>query len=180
MTELRKIATVADTWGMTMAPHLFPELNVQLLASIPNGIWIEDMGLADDLFVDPVPVVKGMITAPERPGHGLAFKPEILRDCEDLFVDPVPVVKGMITAPERPGHGLEFKPEILRDCAVKNSNDQARPAPGLLFERDLIRKPVSTFRDRALDAEMAMQQFRLGAHRLRRSARPTMWPLLMM
>ena len=49
-----------------MAPHLFPELNVQLLASIPNGLWIEDMGLAEDLFVDPVPVVKGMITAPER------------------------------------------------------------------------------------------------------------------
>jgi L-alanine-DL-glutamate epimerase-like enolase superfamily enzyme len=81
LTELRKIATVADTWGMTLAPHLFPELNVQLLASIPNGLWIEDMGLADDLWVDPVPVVKGIITAPERPGHGLAFKPEILRDC---------------------------------------------------------------------------------------------------
>src|SRR6202140_2067010 len=81
MTELRKIATVADTWGMPMAPHLFPELNVQLLASIPNGIWIEDMGLAEDLFVDPVPVANGMIAAPERPGHGLAFKPEILRDC---------------------------------------------------------------------------------------------------
>jgi L-alanine-DL-glutamate epimerase-like enolase superfamily enzyme len=80
LTELRKIATVADTWGMTMAPHLFPELNVQLLASIPNGLWIEDMGLADDLWVDPVPVVNGMITVPERPGHGLAFKPEILRD----------------------------------------------------------------------------------------------------
>ena len=80
MTDLRKIATLADTWGMTIAPHLFPELNVQLLASIPNGLWIEDMGLADDLWVDPVPVVNGMITAPERPGHGLAFKPEILRD----------------------------------------------------------------------------------------------------
>jgi L-alanine-DL-glutamate epimerase-like enolase superfamily enzyme len=81
MTELRKIATVADTWNMSIAPHLFPELNVQLLASIPNGIWIEDMGLAEDLWVDPVPVVNGMITVPERPGHGLAFKPEILRDC---------------------------------------------------------------------------------------------------
>jgi L-alanine-DL-glutamate epimerase-like enolase superfamily enzyme len=80
LTELRKIATVADTWGMTMAPHLFPELNVQLLASIPNGLWIEDMGLADDLWIDPVPIVNGMITAPERPGHGLAFRPEILRD----------------------------------------------------------------------------------------------------
>ena len=81
MTELRKIATVADTWNMSIAPHLFPELNVQLLASIPNGIWIEDMGLAEDLWVDPVPVVNGMITVPERPGHGLAFKPELLRDC---------------------------------------------------------------------------------------------------
>jgi len=81
LTELRKIATLADTWGMRLAPHLFPELNVQLLASIPNGIWIEDMGLADDLWVDPVPVKSGTITAPERPGHGLAFKPEILREC---------------------------------------------------------------------------------------------------
>jgi L-alanine-DL-glutamate epimerase-like enolase superfamily enzyme len=80
-TELRKIAVLADTWGLTIAPHLFPELNVQLLASIPNGIWIEDMGLSEDLFVDPVPVVDGTITVPERPGHGLSFKPEILRDC---------------------------------------------------------------------------------------------------
>jgi L-alanine-DL-glutamate epimerase-like enolase superfamily enzyme len=80
-TELRKIAVLADTWGLTIAPHLFPELNVQFLASIPNGVWIEDMGLSEDLFVDPVPIVDGMITAPERPGHGLSFKPEILREC---------------------------------------------------------------------------------------------------
>jgi L-alanine-DL-glutamate epimerase-like enolase superfamily enzyme len=80
LTELRKIATVADTWSMTIAPHLFPELNVQLLASIPNGLWIEDMGLSDDLWIEPVPVINGTITAPERPGHGLVFKPEILRD----------------------------------------------------------------------------------------------------
>ena len=81
LTDLRKIATIADTWGMTIAPHLFPELNVQILASIPNGLWIEEMELAGDLWVDPVPVVGGMITAPERPGHGLAFRPEILKDC---------------------------------------------------------------------------------------------------
>ena len=80
MTELRKIAAVADTWGMTIAPHLFPELNVQLLASIPNASWIENMGLLDDVWVEPVPVKNGMITAPERPGHGLAFKPEVLKD----------------------------------------------------------------------------------------------------
>ncbi len=54
MTDLRKIATLADTWGITIAPHLFPELNVHLLASIPNGIWAENMGLLDDLWVDPL------------------------------------------------------------------------------------------------------------------------------
>ena len=80
-TDLRKTAVLAETWGLSIAPHLFPELNVQLLASIPNGLWIEEMGLANDLFVDAPKVIKGMITAPERPGHGLAFKPEILRDC---------------------------------------------------------------------------------------------------
>jgi L-alanine-DL-glutamate epimerase-like enolase superfamily enzyme len=80
LTDLRKIAAIADTWGMTIAPHLFPELNVQVLASIPNGLWIEHMGLLDDLWVDPPAIADGMITAPERPGHGLAFKPEVLRE----------------------------------------------------------------------------------------------------
>jgi L-alanine-DL-glutamate epimerase-like enolase superfamily enzyme len=80
-TDLRKTAVLAETCGLMMAPHLFPELNVQILASIPNGIWIEDMGLSNDLFVDPVPIKDGFITAPGRPGHGLAFKPEIMKDC---------------------------------------------------------------------------------------------------
>ena len=79
MTDLRKIAALADTFGITIAPHLFPELNVHLLASIPNGIWCENMGLIDDLWVDPPEIANGMITAPERPGHGLRFKEEVLK-----------------------------------------------------------------------------------------------------
>ena len=80
-TDLRKTAALADAKGIRIAPHLFTELSTQLVASIPNGSWIEDMGLSHDLWVEPVPVVNGMITAPERPGHGLTFKPEMLRDC---------------------------------------------------------------------------------------------------
>ena len=79
MTDLRKIAALADTWGVTIAPHLFPELNVHLLASIPNGIWCENMGLIDDLWVDPPDIKNGMITAPERPGHGLRFKEDVMK-----------------------------------------------------------------------------------------------------
>jgi L-alanine-DL-glutamate epimerase-like enolase superfamily enzyme len=80
LTELRKIAALADTWGMTLAPHLFPELNVQVLASIPNGSWIEHMGFLDDLFVQMPEIRDGAITAPEHPGHGLAFKEDVLRE----------------------------------------------------------------------------------------------------
>jgi len=38
------------------------------------------MGLLDDVWVEPVAIKNGMIAVPERPGHGLAFKPEVLKD----------------------------------------------------------------------------------------------------
>jgi L-alanine-DL-glutamate epimerase-like enolase superfamily enzyme len=81
LTELRKIAAIADTWGLQLAPHLYPELMIHVMASIPNGLVIEDMGLLDDLWVDWPRPVDGMMTAPETPGHGLTIKPELLREC---------------------------------------------------------------------------------------------------
>jgi L-alanine-DL-glutamate epimerase-like enolase superfamily enzyme len=44
LTEMRKIAATADTWGIQLAPHLFPELMVHVLCSIPNGLILENMG----------------------------------------------------------------------------------------------------------------------------------------
>lgn len=81
LTELRKIAAIADTWGLLIAPHLYPELMIQLMASIPNGLILENMGFMDDIWVDWARPVNGIITAPEKPGHGLKIKPEIMRDC---------------------------------------------------------------------------------------------------
>ena len=81
LTELRKIAATAETFGVTIAPHVFHELNVQLMAAIPNGNYLEYMEFLDDVWVDPVLPENGFIRPPERPGHGLAFKPEVLKDC---------------------------------------------------------------------------------------------------
>ncbi len=80
LTELRKIAVLADTWGITMAPHLFSELMVQLMASIPNGLIIEYMGWLDDIWVEPVVPAHGMMRPPQRPGHGLVVKPEVVKE----------------------------------------------------------------------------------------------------
>ena len=80
-TELRKIAAAAEPWGIKLAPHLFHETMVHLLASIPNASWLEYMAWNDDLWVEPIlPSKTGTMTPPERPGHGLAFSPEILKD----------------------------------------------------------------------------------------------------
>ena len=81
-TELRKIANLADTWGMTIAPHLFPELMVQLMASISNPLVIEYVNWMDDAWVEPVLPVDGFYSAPERPGHGLQFKKEFIAEYE--------------------------------------------------------------------------------------------------
>lgn len=81
LTELRKIAAVADTWGIQIAPHCFHELMVHVSASIPNASYLEYMDWNDDLWVDPVVPVAGLVRPHEHPGHGLRFRPEFLRDC---------------------------------------------------------------------------------------------------
>ncbi|MCX7361885.1 MAG: mandelate racemase/muconate lactonizing enzyme family protein [Alphaproteobacteria bacterium] len=80
-TELRKIAAAAEPWGIRIAPHLFHEQMVHLLASIPNANYLEYMDWNDDLWIEPVlPTRDGTMAPPERPGHGLAFRPEVLKD----------------------------------------------------------------------------------------------------
>ncbi|MCZ6531494.1 MAG: mandelate racemase/muconate lactonizing enzyme family protein [SAR324 cluster bacterium] len=80
LTELRKIATVADTWGVRIAPHLYHELMTHVNASIPNAEVLEYMGFMDDLWVKPVNPENGMVRPPQEPGHGLAIKPELIKD----------------------------------------------------------------------------------------------------
>jgi L-alanine-DL-glutamate epimerase-like enolase superfamily enzyme len=81
LTEILKISAVSDTWGITLAPHLFHELMVQVMASVPNGLILEYVDFLDDLWENPVIPENGMVRVPERPGHGLSFKPEVLKDC---------------------------------------------------------------------------------------------------
>ena len=79
-TELRVIADHAQRAGLTIAPHLFPELSTHLIASIQNPSWLEYMGWYDHLWVEPILPQNGMIVPPNRPGHGMDFRPEFFHD----------------------------------------------------------------------------------------------------
>lgn len=79
-TGLRTVANDAHAAGIKIAPHLFPEISSHLVASIPNPSWLESMGWYDHLWTEPLVIEKGYLTLPERPGHGMQFKPELFSE----------------------------------------------------------------------------------------------------
>lgn len=79
-TELRVIAAHAEKAKIKIAPHLFPEFSLHLVASIPNPSWLEYMGWHDHLWVEPLLPAHGKLTPTNRPGHGMEFRPEIFKD----------------------------------------------------------------------------------------------------
>ena len=80
LTQLRRIATLAHARGIRIAPHLFHEIMVHLNAAIPNPDLLEYINFLDDVWVKPVLPAGNILTPSEQPGHGLAFKEEVLRD----------------------------------------------------------------------------------------------------
>ncbi len=80
LTQMRRIATLAHAKGIRIAPHLFHELMVHLQAAIPNPDILEYVNFLDDLWVEPVLPKGNLLTPPDRPGHGLVFKEEVLKN----------------------------------------------------------------------------------------------------
>ncbi|MBT7664793.1 MAG: mandelate racemase/muconate lactonizing enzyme family protein [Rhodospirillaceae bacterium] len=80
LTQMRRIATLAHAKGIRIAPHLFHELMVQVMAAIPNPDVLEYVDFLDDVWVEPVLPVGNMLSPPNRPGHGLVFRKEVLKD----------------------------------------------------------------------------------------------------
>ncbi len=76
-----KIAGMAHAFNKPVVSHLAPELQVHLVAAIPNGLTVEYMPWSARLF-EEVPQVdkkQGDLVVPQRPGFGLAFDRKVLK-----------------------------------------------------------------------------------------------------
>ena len=51
-----------------------------MTASIENPSWLEYMGWYDHLWVEPNNPKNGMMSPPDRPGHGMDFRQELFLD----------------------------------------------------------------------------------------------------
>ena len=76
-TNLIFTSNLANEYGIKIAPHMFPELSIHIIASIKNPSWLEYMGWYDHLWQEPLLPVNGTLKPSDRPGHGMDFKSEI-------------------------------------------------------------------------------------------------------
>jgi L-alanine-DL-glutamate epimerase-like enolase superfamily enzyme len=69
-----KVAALAEARGLPVTSHGVHDLHVHLLAAVPNASYLEMHGFGLDRFLgEPLKIVDGYATAPDRPGHGVEF-----------------------------------------------------------------------------------------------------------
>ncbi len=73
ITEWMRISEMAQINGIKVSPHFVMDLHPAVVASVPNGLYVEHIPWLRKLFKNPLKVVDGTITPPERPGIGLDF-----------------------------------------------------------------------------------------------------------
>jgi L-alanine-DL-glutamate epimerase-like enolase superfamily enzyme len=78
ITEFRRIAALADCYGVTMCPHWFHDLHVHLVAASPNGQFVEffpDGKVFNfcDIIDGQLKVRDGGLVLPTEPGLGYRF-----------------------------------------------------------------------------------------------------------
>lgn len=75
VTELRKVAAMAEAFDVPVSPHLYPEYSVGILGGLANGSYVENMPWFAPLFSEQLEIVAGECVVPERPGFGFTFDP---------------------------------------------------------------------------------------------------------
>ena len=73
VTGWQRTAALAEAWNLPICSHLFPEINVHLIASAPTGFMLEHMPWGEVLFQERLALVDGQIVLPQRPGLGLSW-----------------------------------------------------------------------------------------------------------
>ena len=81
VTPWLKVAHLAETRNLPVTTHGVHDLQVHLLAAVPNSSYLEAHGFGLDRFIrHPLRIEKGEAVAPDRAGHGVEFDWEALEE----------------------------------------------------------------------------------------------------
>jgi len=73
ITPFLKIAAMAESAGLMLAPHFAMELHVHLAAAYPSEPWVEHFDWLEPLFNERLEIRDGRMRVPTRPGLGLSL-----------------------------------------------------------------------------------------------------------
>ena len=74
VTPFLKVAHLAEAFHLPVTSHGAHDVTVHLLAAVPNRSYLEAHGFGLDAYIEePLRIEEGHATAPDRPGHGVAF-----------------------------------------------------------------------------------------------------------
>ena len=79
ITEWRKVAGMAEAFNLPVVSHLVPEIHIQLMGAIPNGLTVEYMPWTLKLFEETPMIVDGCLEVPDKPGLGLQFDEGVIK-----------------------------------------------------------------------------------------------------
>jgi L-alanine-DL-glutamate epimerase-like enolase superfamily enzyme len=78
-TEFLKAAHIAEAFNTPVSSHLFPEMSLALLATVPNAIYLEYMPWCEPAYRERITLdAQGRAIVPDRPGWGFGFDPEAI------------------------------------------------------------------------------------------------------
>jgi mandelate racemase len=79
VTGWLRAAAIADSVGMEMSSHLFPEVSAHLLAVTPTCHWLEYVDWAVPILQQPLVIRDGHAEISTRPGNGLKWNEDAVK-----------------------------------------------------------------------------------------------------
>ncbi|HKA40508.1 MAG TPA: mandelate racemase/muconate lactonizing enzyme family protein [Burkholderiales bacterium] len=79
ITPWRRVAALAQTYGIPVCGHVLPEVHVHLATAIPNGYLVEYVPRSAEILRAMPAVEGGCLVAPKSPGLGLELDEEAVR-----------------------------------------------------------------------------------------------------
>ena len=76
VTGWLQAAAIADSAGLPLSSHLFPEISAHLLAVSPTRHWLEYVDWANPILQAPLRIENGHAIAADVPGCGIAWDEE--------------------------------------------------------------------------------------------------------
>jgi len=82
-TEWRRVAATAESYGVGVYPHLEPQVGGALVASVPNGLYVELMQTSRDplyprLISNPPRIADGKMHLSLEPGWGMVLDQDLV------------------------------------------------------------------------------------------------------